>query len=345
MLREAAGQLEIILNGVFLMSTRNGASERALVREAVEAVEAVAGKAGAGVLIGGLGIGYSLAEAVAADSVREVVVVESEPDVIEWGLTHFRPYNEDALRSPKATVTCGDFREYVAKCPDGRFDAVCVDIDNGPDWISKPGNDLVYSRSGLERLLAILRQGGSLAVWAARESGDFARRLAGVFGNVEVKAYPAERGPDDVVYLAHRVLTGVSLALPRARRPVYRPARLSRNARSQLRHPRRPGLTASADAGAGCAGLSTAFAATAFAACAARHRASISSLFTSRTCTGGPSGMRRQSRIRRLRSATASRTSCSVRMPSTVPASRSISLRRRSGVGRNSSGCTPSRRA
>lgn len=197
-LREVDGQLEIILNGVFLMSTYNGASERAMVRDAV------ARKTASSVLIGGLGIGYSLAEAVSAPEVAEVVVVESEPTVIEWGLTRFRSYNQDALRHPKTTVISGDFRKYVDKSAEERFDAICVDVDNGPDWVSRPGNDLLYSPAGLRKLRRLLRQGGTLSVWAAHESQDFAERLAGVFGTVETRTYPAPRGPDDVVYLAHR---------------------------------------------------------------------------------------------------------------------------------------------
>jgi len=196
LLRRVDDQLELILNGVFLMSTRDGASERALAREAI------AGQPRTSLLIAGLGAGFSLAEALGSPAVQEVAVVEAEPDVISWNRTYFRRYNNDALSDPRVTVVCCDIRDYVAGCAQRCFDAICLDTDNGPGWLSRPANATLYTRRGLEQLRGLLRAGGRLAVWSAHEDGSFADRLAAVFGTVEVKAFPVERGPDDLVYLA-----------------------------------------------------------------------------------------------------------------------------------------------
>jgi spermidine synthase len=210
-LRRAGGHLELIMNGVFLMSTSNGASERELVRAA---------RPRGRLLIGGLGAGFSLAEAAAAPQVRDVVVVESEADVIAWGDTYFRPYNEGALANPKVTVIHADLADYLRGAAPGGFDGICLDTDNGPGWLSKPGNAALYSEAGLGRLRDLLAPGGRLAVWAAHESGEFAVRLGKVFGSVAgsvvgsvagcvpgIVRVPVERGPDDVIYVADRLMS------------------------------------------------------------------------------------------------------------------------------------------
>jgi spermidine synthase len=194
-LRRSGADLELIMNGVFLMSTSNGASERALVR--------AVGARGR-LLIGGLGAGYSLAEAVASPDVEEVVVVESEPDVIAWNDTYFRPYNQGALDDPRVTVIHADLGDYLVAKP-AAFDGICLDTDNGPDWLSRPGNAALYGAPGLARLNELLRPGGRLAIWAARESPGFGDLLAVLFNAADVIRVPVERGPDDVIYVASRL--------------------------------------------------------------------------------------------------------------------------------------------
>ena len=182
------------MNGVFLMSTSNGASERALVR--------AVGACGR-LLIGGLGAGYSLAAAVGEPDVSDVIVVESEPDVIAWNHTYFRPYNQGALDDPRVSVVHADIGDYLAASP-AAFDGICLDTDNGPDWLSRPGNASLYGEQGLARLKGLLRPGGRLAVWAAQDSPGFHGLLGAVFASTDVIRVPVERGPDDVIYVATR---------------------------------------------------------------------------------------------------------------------------------------------
>lgn len=193
-LRRSDGQLELIMNGVFLMSTSNGASERELVH--------AVGARGR-LLIGGLGAGYSVAEALRAPDVSEVIVVESEADVIAWNDTYFRPYNDGALDDPRVSVVHADISDYLTAAT-ATFDGICLDTDNGPDWLSRPANAALYGAAGLGRLKGLLRPGGRLAIWAAHQSTEFADLLGTIFKSTGIVRIPVERGPDDVLYVATR---------------------------------------------------------------------------------------------------------------------------------------------
>ncbi|GAA4226380.1 spermidine synthase [Actinomadura meridiana] len=216
-LRRDGADYEIISNGVFLMDTRNGESERLLVRTAVDTAvdtpvdtpvdtggDAAVGGAGGAVrvLIGGLGVGFSLAEALALPRVDRVTVVEREPAVVGWHRTVLRPWSRGAVDDSRVTVEVADLLDVLAR-PDGeRYDAVCLDIDNGPGWTVTPGNARLYDPSGLDLVTARLAPGGVLAVWSANAAPEFETLLRRRFGWVEVRAVPVPRGEPDVIYLA-----------------------------------------------------------------------------------------------------------------------------------------------
>jgi spermidine synthase len=194
-LRRAGPEYEVIVNGTFLMDTRNGRSERALVREAV------GGLGAARLLLGGLGVGFSLDEALRAPEVAEVVVVELEPVVVEWGRTHLRPYGGAGLDDRRVRLLVGDLAD-VVETLDPAFDAVCLDVDNGPGWLVHDRNRGLYGETGLRSLRRLLRPGGRLAVWAAAADAGFEARLRDCFEDVRAVAIPAPRGPHDVIYVA-----------------------------------------------------------------------------------------------------------------------------------------------
>ncbi|MDX6523818.1 MAG: hypothetical protein QOI17_1331 [Gaiellales bacterium] len=196
-LRRAGRHFEVIANGTFLMDTRDGRSERVLVREAL------AGAADARVLVGGLGVGFSLDEALAAEGVREVVVVELEPAVVEWAGSHLRGVTRHGLDDPRVTLIVADLREALGAL-EGRFDAICLDVDNGPGWLVHDRNAEIYGDAGLAALEALLSPGGRLAVWAAAPDAAFEQRLGSRFREVRLVSIPVQRGPDDVIYLAER---------------------------------------------------------------------------------------------------------------------------------------------
>lgn len=196
-LRRRGDDFEIISNGVFLMDTRNGESERVLVRAALDAFGAPAD-----LLIGGLGVGFSLDEAVRSASQktapRSISVVEIEPVVIAWHRDHL---GAGGLADPRVRVVRADLLAHLAERTD-EYDVVCLDIDNGPEWTVTDDNRALYGDRGLALLRSRLRPGGVLAVWSAAESAEFAARLAAVFDRVTTIPVPVPRGVPDVVYLA-----------------------------------------------------------------------------------------------------------------------------------------------
>jgi spermidine synthase len=191
-LRRAGEHFEVIANGTFLMDTRDGRSERVLVREAI------AGREGLRVLIGGLGVGFSLDEALRGRGCADVVVCELEPAVAEWARVHL---GGCGLDDPRVRLVVCDVGE-VLEAGGERFDAICLDVDNGPGWLVHPANAGLYTDAGIERLGACLRPGGRLAVWASAPDRPFEGRLRARFGEVRVVAVPARRGHDDVIYVA-----------------------------------------------------------------------------------------------------------------------------------------------
>ncbi|MCW3816689.1 spermidine synthase [Micromonospora sp. DR5-3] len=197
-LRQCGGHFEIVSNGVFLMDTRAGASERLLVRKALEVV-----RPGARVLIGGLGVGFSLAEAAASAVPAEIVVLEIEETLIGWHRHRLAPWSGHALRDARVRVVNQDVLTWL-RATDEVFDAICLDIDNGPDWTVFPGNATLYDADGTALLRDRLAADGVLAVWSASAAPAYAERLAELIGPVSTHPVAVPRGEPDVVYLARR---------------------------------------------------------------------------------------------------------------------------------------------
>ncbi|GLZ43287.1 spermidine synthase [Actinokineospora sp. NBRC 105648] len=191
-LRRAGHHYEIIADGMFLMDTRAGESERLLVRAAAARMP------GHRLLIGGLGVGISLHEALSLD-VRSITVVEREPAVVNWNHQHFG--NTAALSDPRVRCLQTDLVSWLATTPE-RFDALCLDIDNGPDWTLSSSNASLYSAEGLDVLASRLTPGGILTIWSAADSQPFTAALRDRFTHVEVLPVPVPRGEPDVVFLA-----------------------------------------------------------------------------------------------------------------------------------------------
>jgi spermidine synthase len=195
-LRRVDGAFEVISNGVFLMDTRDGRSERALVRAAV-ARHPEARR----LLIGGLGVGFSLLEAVASPGLTDIDVVEIEPVLVGWHETHLRDLTGSALHDPRVVVLQRDVRDHLRASP-GRYDIVCLDVDNGPGWTVTEHNAELYGADGLATCVAALAPGGVLAVWSAHRSPAYERLVRETLGDLEVIEVEVARGEPDVVYLA-----------------------------------------------------------------------------------------------------------------------------------------------
>jgi spermidine synthase len=184
-LRRGPAGLEIIANGVFLVSAANTASSRALV---AAAWPHVAGDA-LDVLIGGLGIGDALDEALACERVASVTVAELEPAVVRW----FREYGGEAgLRaaaaecSGRARLVAGDVADLLETSRDA-WDVVALDTDNGPEWLVRGENARLYAVVGLCAVRAALRPGGVAVYWCPEGSPSFEGDLRDVFDEVHVE--------------------------------------------------------------------------------------------------------------------------------------------------------------
>ena len=195
-LRRVDGAFEVISNGVFLMDTRDGRSERALVRAAI------ARHPGARrLLVGGLGVGFSLLEAVASTGLTNIDVVEIEPVLVGWHETHLRDLTGSALHDPRVEVLQRDVRDHLRASP-GRYDIVCLDVDNGPGWTVTEDNAELYGADGLAMSVDARVPGGVLAVWSAHRSPAYEQLVRETLGNLEVVEVEVARGEPDVVYLA-----------------------------------------------------------------------------------------------------------------------------------------------
>ena len=195
-LRRVDGAFEVISNGVFLMDTRDGRSERALVRAAV-AKHPEARR----LLVGGLGVGFSLLEAVASPGLTDIDVVEIEPVLVGWHETHLRDLTGSALHDPRVEVLQRDVRDHLRASP-GRYDIVCLDVDNGPGWTVTEDNAELYGADGLATCVEALVPGGVLAVWSAHRSPAYEQLVRQTLGSLDVVEVEVARGEPDVVYLA-----------------------------------------------------------------------------------------------------------------------------------------------
>lgn len=186
-----------------LMNTRLHGSEDAL---AELACRRVAGRPAVRVLVGGLGMGFTLAAALAAlGGDAEVVVAELVPGVVEWNRGPLGAAAGHPLNDARTRVVVGDVGELLRGEPGG-FDAILLDVDNGPEGLTRRENDWLYSPRGLAAAQRALRPDGVLAVWSAGEDPAFTERLrrAGLMvETITVRAQRPGKGARHCIWLAY----------------------------------------------------------------------------------------------------------------------------------------------
>lgn len=175
-LRRRAGRTEVISGGTFLISSDNEASSRAMVAAAREALPAPP----LDILIGGLGLGYALDEALDLPQARTVVVAEIEPVIVDWFRRFGDARAERAARDARVEIRIADVYDLLTPAS---YDLIALDTDNGARWLVRDGNARLYAE-GLVRARASLRADGVLVVWSPGHDDALAADLQRLFASV-----------------------------------------------------------------------------------------------------------------------------------------------------------------
>ena len=163
------------------------------------------------VLIGGYGLGFTYRAAL--DRLPEggsVTVAEVVPDILDWARGPLAHLTGTSLDDPRGQVVLCDVAALIDDANDGtsaKYDAILLDVDNGPDGIVRDANGRLYSRTGLAKAREALNPGGILAIWSAAPDHKFTRRLkdAGFDTQVrEVRARPNNKGPRHTIWFARK---------------------------------------------------------------------------------------------------------------------------------------------
>ncbi|MGN6574136.1 MAG: spermidine synthase [Nocardioides sp.] len=181
---EGTRVLELRVNGVFVMDTLETSTERQLARAALARVDSPRS-----VVIGGLGLGFTLHEVLDDHRIERVVVVEIEDALVRWMRDGTVPHGPAFLADERVHVVVADIRMAMAEATPSAHDLVLLDVDNGPGYLVYQDNADVYRRRFLAQVAATLRPGGTLVVWSSAESSELADAMADVFGNVEPVPY------------------------------------------------------------------------------------------------------------------------------------------------------------
>jgi len=216
LMRRGEDEFSITLGHNELMNSRLKGSEEAL---ATLAIERIGQRPGLRLLIGGLGMGFTLRAALAAlPKDAEVVVTELIPAVIAWARGPLSPIFAGCLDDHRVSVQEADV--VAAIRGPSRYDAILLDVDNGPDGLMVEANDRLYDHAGLSHAKAALRPGGVLAVWSAGPDRNFTQRLRQAGFAVEEKTVRARAGAGGAKHM-------IWLAAPQGDGTATQPARPS----------------------------------------------------------------------------------------------------------------------
>ena len=194
----------ILVGGKPLMSSRMHGSEEALA--ALACADARLRKHPR-VLVGGLGMGFTLRATLdLLPPGATVIVAELVPAVVDWNRTHLAPLAGRPLDDPRVQVEMGDVGALLRR-ERAAFDAILLDVDNGPESFTTGSNDTLYDNAGVAAAHGALRKGGRLAVWSAWEDRKFEQRLRhyGFTVTVErVRARLKQGGPRHTIFVGTR---------------------------------------------------------------------------------------------------------------------------------------------
>lgn len=198
----APAVLELRVNGVFVMDTLETSSEKGLATAALKQVADPRS-----VVIGGLGLGFTLHEVLADQRVEKVVVVEIEDAIAQWMRDGTVPHGPSYLADERVTVMTADIRTAMAEATPEAHDLVLLDVDNGPGFLVYDDNEALYKAGFLQQTMACLRPGGAVVIWSAAESPHLQAEMERVFGNAVAVPFEVSLQSRDEqywVYLSRR---------------------------------------------------------------------------------------------------------------------------------------------
>jgi spermidine synthase len=203
-LMQRGTEFVIMAGRIPLMNSRMSGSEEKL---ATLSFERIAGRVKPAMLIGGLGMGFTLRAALAVmPAEARIVVAELVPEIVAWARGPLAPLFAGCLDDPRVRIETADVGGLIA-AGKASYDAILLDVDNGPDGLSRPGNDRLYSAKGLGVTKAALRPGGVVAVWASEPDEKFTRRLRTAGYGVEeltVRERSNGKGARHTIWMATR---------------------------------------------------------------------------------------------------------------------------------------------
>lgn len=198
---QRGAEFSIMLGGNELMNSRLSGSEEAL---ATLACAKILPRPNARLLIGGLGMGFTLRATLSVlDHDAEIIVAELVPAVVEWARGPMAQHHGNSLSDQRTQIVTEDVAKLI-RDSNGGYDAILLDVDNGPDGLTKNANDHLYSNDGLARSWCALRTGGVLAIWSAAPDKAFASRFAMAGFDVEeaeVRAHKGKSGARHIILL------------------------------------------------------------------------------------------------------------------------------------------------
>jgi spermidine synthase len=195
----------IRLNGQQLMHSSVTASELLLGELAMGNISR---QAAPSILIGGLGLGFTLKSVLKmAGPKAKVQIAELIPEIVDWNRKFLYEVNGALLEDPRVEVFAGDVWDLITRAGRGRFDALLLDIDNGPAAMVQKQNARLYNRHGLRQIAAALKPGGRAAIWSASPDRGFVHRLGEAGFKVQVvpaKLHPTSKQHACTIYVADK---------------------------------------------------------------------------------------------------------------------------------------------
>jgi spermidine synthase len=197
----AADVLELRVNGVFVMDTKETSSETELAAAALELVEEPRD-----VVVGGLGLGHTLQRVLADPRVGRVNVVEIEEALVAWMRDGTIPHGPALLADKRVHIVNADIVMAIAEAS-STYDLVLLDVDNGPGYLVHDANAALYEHDFIASTKKIVNPGGALVIWSAAPAPELANVMEKVFGNCSVHRYDVllqERPEQYLLYLSRR---------------------------------------------------------------------------------------------------------------------------------------------